>query len=52
MNNAGVVDRAARVDEMDEARLQRMFTVNLVGPFLCAGRPCAGCPPATGGPVG
>ncbi len=37
VNNAGVVDRAARVDEMDEARLQRMFTVNLVGPFLCAG---------------
>jgi NAD(P)-dependent dehydrogenase (short-subunit alcohol dehydrogenase family) len=37
VNNAGVVDRAARVDEMDEARLQRMFTINLVGPFLCAG---------------
>ena len=37
VNNAGVVDRAARVDEMDEARLQRMFTVNLVGPFLSAG---------------
>jgi NAD(P)-dependent dehydrogenase (short-subunit alcohol dehydrogenase family) len=32
-----VVDVAARVDEMDEARLQRMFTINLVGPFLCAG---------------
>ncbi len=37
VNNAGIVDRAARVDEIDEARLQRMFTVNLVGPFLCAG---------------
>ncbi|HYF46376.1 MAG TPA: SDR family oxidoreductase [Acidimicrobiales bacterium] len=37
VNNAGVVDVAARVDEYDEARLQRMFTVNLVGPFLCAG---------------
>jgi NAD(P)-dependent dehydrogenase (short-subunit alcohol dehydrogenase family) len=37
VNNAGVVDRAARVDEMGEARLQRMFTANLVGPFLCAG---------------
>ena len=31
------MDVAARVDEYDEARLQRMFTVNLVGPFLCAG---------------
>lgn len=37
VNNAGVVDSAARVDEYDEARLHRMFTVNLVGPFLCAG---------------
>jgi NAD(P)-dependent dehydrogenase (short-subunit alcohol dehydrogenase family) len=37
VNNAGVVDVAARVDEYDEARLHRMFTVNLVGPFLCAG---------------
>jgi NAD(P)-dependent dehydrogenase (short-subunit alcohol dehydrogenase family) len=37
VNNVGVVDRAARVDEYDEARLQRMFTINLVGPFLCAG---------------
>jgi NAD(P)-dependent dehydrogenase (short-subunit alcohol dehydrogenase family) len=37
VNNAGVVDVAARVDELDEARLQRMFTINLVGPFLCAG---------------
>lgn len=25
-----------RVDEMDEARLQRIFAVNVVGPFLCA----------------
>lgn len=32
-----MVDVAARVDELDEARLQRMFTINLVGPFLCAG---------------
>ena len=52
VNNAGVVDRAARVDEMGEARLQRMFTVNLVGPFLCVGRPCAGCRPATAAGAG
>jgi NAD(P)-dependent dehydrogenase (short-subunit alcohol dehydrogenase family) len=37
VNNAGVVDVAARVDEIDEARLERMFRVNLIGPFLCAG---------------
>jgi NAD(P)-dependent dehydrogenase (short-subunit alcohol dehydrogenase family) len=37
VNNAGIVDRRARLDEMTAARLQRMFTVNTIGPFLCAG---------------
>jgi len=37
VNNAGIVDRRSRVDEMTVARLQRMFAVNAVGPFLCAG---------------
>ena len=36
VNNAGIVDRAQRVDEMDLARLRRMFDVNLLGSFLCA----------------
>ena len=36
VNNAGVVDHAARVDEMSLQRLQRMFAVNLTGAFLCA----------------
>ncbi len=36
INNAGVVDVGARVDEMTAARLQRMFTINIVGSFLCA----------------
>ncbi len=36
VNNAGVVDVPARVDSMDAARLQRMFSINVVGPFLCA----------------
>lgn len=36
VNNAGVVDAAQRVDAMSEARLARMFTVNVVGPMLCA----------------
>lgn len=36
--NAGVVDVAARVDAMDAARLRRMFEVNVVGTFLCAGQ--------------
>jgi NAD(P)-dependent dehydrogenase (short-subunit alcohol dehydrogenase family) len=37
VNNAGIVDRRARVDEMTPARLARMFAVNVTGPFLCAG---------------
>ncbi len=37
VNNAGVVDQRSRVDEMTAARLQRMFAINAVGPFLCAG---------------
>lgn len=36
VNNAGVVDVAARVDEMTGARLQRMWAVNVFGTMVCA----------------
>jgi len=36
VNNAGIVDVAARVDAMSLQRLQRMFAVNVLGSFLCA----------------
>jgi NAD(P)-dependent dehydrogenase (short-subunit alcohol dehydrogenase family) len=36
VNNAGVVDATARVDEMSFERLRRMFDVNVIGSFLCA----------------
>ncbi|MEY4575995.1 MAG: hypothetical protein RL701_698 [Pseudomonadota bacterium] len=36
VNNAGIVAKSARVDAIDEARLTRMFAVNVVGSFLCA----------------
>ena len=36
VNNAGVVDVPARVDEMSVARLERMFAINVTGAFLCA----------------
>jgi len=36
VNNAGVVDVAARVDEMSSRRLTRMFGVNVLGSMLCA----------------
>ena len=36
VNNAGIVDKKARLDEMDVARWQRMWAVNLTGSLLCA----------------
>ncbi len=36
VNNAGVVDLPARVDEMSLERLQRMWAINITGSFLCA----------------
>jgi NAD(P)-dependent dehydrogenase (short-subunit alcohol dehydrogenase family) len=36
VNNAGIVAPAARVDAIDQARLMRMFAVNVHGSFLCA----------------
>ncbi|MFP8779947.1 SDR family oxidoreductase [Hydrogenophaga sp. RWCD_12] len=36
VNNAGVVDVTARVDEMSAARFKRMFDINVFGSFLCA----------------
>jgi NAD(P)-dependent dehydrogenase (short-subunit alcohol dehydrogenase family) len=36
VNNAGVVDVAARVDEMSLERLERQWRINVLGSFLCA----------------
>lgn len=36
VNNAGVVDRAQRLQDMDMARWRRMFDINVLGSFLCA----------------
>jgi NAD(P)-dependent dehydrogenase (short-subunit alcohol dehydrogenase family) len=36
VNNAGVIDKQARLAEIDAARLARMFATNVTGPFLCA----------------
>jgi NAD(P)-dependent dehydrogenase (short-subunit alcohol dehydrogenase family) len=36
VNNAGVVDVAARVEEMSTERLQRMFAINVIGSMVCA----------------
>lgn len=36
VNNAGVVDRMGRLDEMSAARLERMMRINVIGSMLCA----------------
>ncbi len=36
VNNAGVVDVPARVDEMSMARWRRMFDINVLGTLLCS----------------
>ena len=36
VNNAGVVDVTARVDQMSVARWKRMFDINVIGSMLCA----------------
>ena len=36
VNNAGVVDRAQRLQDMDLARWRRMFDINVIGSFICA----------------
>ncbi|MCR8957442.1 SDR family oxidoreductase [Variovorax sp. S2] len=36
VNNAGVVDVQARVEQMSVARLERMFRINVIGSFICA----------------
>ncbi len=36
VNNAGILETQMRVDEMDAARLNRVFAANVTGSFLCA----------------
>lgn len=36
VNNAGVLDTQCRLEDMDAARLQRVFATNVTGSFLCA----------------
>lgn len=36
VNNAGILEQQMRVDQMDAARMQRIFATNVIGSFLCA----------------
>ena len=52
VNNAGIVDAKARVDEMDVSRLERMMRINVVGSFLCAREAVKRMSTRHGGPGG
>jgi NAD(P)-dependent dehydrogenase (short-subunit alcohol dehydrogenase family) len=52
VNNAGVVDVAARLDEMSGARLQRMFAINVFGTLVCAREAVRRLSTRHGGPGG
>jgi NAD(P)-dependent dehydrogenase (short-subunit alcohol dehydrogenase family) len=49
VNNAGIVAPLARVQDMSAERVSRMFAVNVVGSFLCAGRAVTRMSTANGG---
>jgi len=36
VNNAGILERQGRLDEMEAARFERVFATNITGAFLCA----------------
>jgi NAD(P)-dependent dehydrogenase (short-subunit alcohol dehydrogenase family) len=36
VNNAGILERQSRVEQMDAARIARVFATNVTGAFLCA----------------
>jgi NAD(P)-dependent dehydrogenase (short-subunit alcohol dehydrogenase family) len=36
VNNAGILERQARVEDMDAARITRVLATNVVGSFICA----------------
>jgi NAD(P)-dependent dehydrogenase (short-subunit alcohol dehydrogenase family) len=36
VNNAGILERQARVDEMDLERISRVFATNVFGSFICS----------------
>jgi len=36
VNNAGILERQTRVDDMEAARFERVFATNITGSFLCA----------------
>lgn len=52
VNNAGILERQARVDELDAARLTRILATNVTGSFICAREAVRRMSTRHGGPGG
>ena len=52
VNKAGMLERQHRVEEMEAARLARVFATNVIGAFLCAREAVARLSTRTGGQGG
>ncbi|HEY8606203.1 MAG TPA: SDR family oxidoreductase [Noviherbaspirillum sp.] len=52
VNNAGILERQMRVDQMDAARLNRILATNVTGSFLCAREAVRRMSTASGGSGG
>lgn len=52
VNNAGILERHMRVEEMDAGRLSRVLAANVVGSFLCAREAVKRMSTRHGGPGG
>ncbi|WP_265943910.1 SDR family oxidoreductase [Dechloromonas sp. A34] len=52
VNNAGMLERQARVDEMDAARISRVLATNVFGSFICAREAVRRMSPRHGGSGG
>jgi NAD(P)-dependent dehydrogenase (short-subunit alcohol dehydrogenase family) len=52
VNNAGIVETQTRLETIDALRLQRVFTTNVIGAFLCAREAVRRLSQRHGGPGG
>jgi len=52
VNNAGILDLQTRVEQMSAARISRMLSTNVLGPFLCCREAVRRMAPSHGGQGG
>ncbi|HEX3646342.1 MAG TPA: SDR family oxidoreductase [Vicinamibacterales bacterium] len=52
VNNAGILEKQTRVEELDAARIDRVFATNVRGAFICAREAVRRLSTAHGGPGG